>query len=138
VQILLRIMLLLGAGLLAPAQAADCHMAQEAYAAGDYSEALVQWQALADQGHAHSQLMIGSLYFNGKGVAQDYAEAERWFVQAASNGSADAALQLAEMYANGVGVTQDARQSKRWSARAGELAQNDSIECHSVPKKEGD
>lgn len=118
------------------AMAADCHTAQEAYVAGDYSEALAQWQALADEGHAHSQLMIGSLYFNGEGVVQDYAEAERWFVEAASQGSADAALQLAEMYANGVGVAQDARQSKRWSARAGELALNDGIECHSAPRKE--
>lgn len=116
------------------AMAADCHMAQESYAAGDYAAALTQWKELAEKGHAHSQLMIGSLYFNGEGVAQDYAEAERWFELAASNGSADAALQLAEMYAKGEGVPQNARLSKSWSTRAGELALEDGIECHSVPR----
>ncbi len=114
--------------------AADCHMAQEAYLQGDYTEALTHWQELSGKGHAHSQLMIGSLYFNGEGVAQDYSEAERWFEKAASNGSADAALQLAEMYANGAGVSQDARKSKRWSALAGELSVKDGIECHSKPR----
>jgi uncharacterized protein len=116
----------------ASAMAADCHMAQEAYASGDYAAALAQWRELADKGHAHSQLMIGSLYFNGEGVAQDYAQAERWFERAANQGSADAALQLAQMYATGTGVAQDARLSKSWSARAGELASSDSIECHRV------
>lgn len=120
--------------LMPAAMAADCHVAQESYAAGDYTAAMAQWKELADKGHAHSQLMIGGLYFKGEGVEQDYAEAGRWFELAASNGSADAALQLAEMYAKGEGVPQNARLSKRWSTRAGDLAINDSIECHSTPR----
>lgn len=118
------------------ARAADCHIAQEAYAAGDYAAALAQWRELAAKNHAHSQLMVGALYFNGQGVAQDYAESVRWFRLAADNGSADAALQLAQMYGNGKGVMQDAAEAQRWRERAGELAQYDGVECHAVSRRE--
>lgn len=119
-------------GLLAgPGHAADCHVAQQAYAEGDYAAALLEWQALAESDHAHSQLMIGSLHFNGEGVAQDQVEAARWFRQAADNGSADAALQLAQMYADGKGVAQDPAVAQYWRSKAAELGQTDEVECHS-------
>ena len=105
----MRITALVLLSVLLPRQAAavDCHVAQEAYARGDFAAALAQWRELSDERHAHSQLRIGSLYFNGEGVKQDYAEAARWYGMAADNGSADATLQLAQMYAKGEGVAQD-------------------------------
>ena len=115
--------------------AADCHAAQDAYAAGDYAAALDQWRELAEKDHAHSQLMIGSLYFNGEGVERDYAEAVRWFRLAADNGSADAALQLAEMYGGGEGVAQDAAETQRWRKRAAELSRQSGIECHESSRR---
>jgi TPR repeat protein len=119
----------------ASANAADCQVAQAAYVAGDYATALAQWRVLAKDDHAHSQLMIGALYFNGQGVGQDYAEATRWFRRAADNGSADAALQLAQMYAGGEGVAQDAAEAQRWRVLAAELAQSDGIECHEITRR---
>jgi uncharacterized protein len=114
------------------APAADCHVAQEHYAAGEYAQALELWRELAQGNHAHSQLMIGALYFNGQGVAQDPAEAARWFRRAADNGSADAALQLAQMYGSGGGVPQDAAEAQRWRTRAAELSRHDGIKCHDM------
>ena len=121
--------LLLCAGLPRLSAAADCHTAQQAYAAGHHATARAQWQALADKGSAHAQLMIGTLHFNGQGVRQDYAEAVRWFERAADSGSADAALQLEQMYASGRGVARNipeairlyrlaARQGNRYAQKA--------------------
>lgn len=117
------------------ASATDCHVAQEAYAAGDFAAALAQWKELAEQDNAHSQLMIGSLYFGGQGVEQSYREAEQWFRLAAENGSADAALQLAEMYIKGEGVKADAREASHWRSEAATLAErNSGIECHELTR----
>ncbi|HXG27867.1 MAG TPA: tetratricopeptide repeat protein [Nevskiales bacterium] len=116
--------------LAAAGPAADCHLAQEHYAAGEYERALEHWRVLAEDGHAHSQLMIGALYFNGQGVERDPAEAARWFRRAADSGSADAALQLAQMYGSGDGLPQDAAEAQRWRVRAAELATQDGIKCH--------
>jgi uncharacterized protein len=118
--------------LAAAAPAADCHVAQEHYAAGEYAQALVLWRELAQGNHAHSQLMIGALYFNGQGVERDYTEAARWFRLAADNGSADAALQLAQMYGSGDGLPQDAAEAQRWRTRAAELSPRDGIKCHDM------
>lgn len=132
----MRASILLLVSLLGAARAAasgDCHVAQEAYAAGDFAAALEQWKALAEDDHAHSQLMIGSLYFSGQGVEQSYREAEHWFRLAAENGSADAALQLAEMYIKGEGVKADARKALHWRTEAATLAErNSGVECHEL------
>lgn len=134
---ILLLVMLFGAG--RAVAGGDCHVAQDAYAAGDFAAALEQWKELAEDDHAHSQLMIGSLYFSGQGVQQSYREAEHWFRLAAENGSADAALQLAEMYIKGEGVKADAREALRWRTEAATLAQrNSGIECHALTRTQFD
>ena len=49
-----------------------------------------KWQSLAEQGHAHAQLVLGVMYAEGKGVRQDYKEAYAWCDIAASQGSTPA------------------------------------------------
>jgi TPR repeat protein len=46
-----------------------------AYDRGDYASALRLVRALADQGNAVAQFILGVMYDNGKGVLQDNAEA---------------------------------------------------------------
>jgi TPR repeat protein len=40
----------------------------------------------AEQGHAVAQYSLGSMYSQGKGVAQDYQQAYAWFSVATANG----------------------------------------------------
>ena len=68
--------------------AGDFQKGLEAYNAGDYATALLEWRDLAEQGDAEAQYNLGVMYDNGQGVAQDYAEAVKWYRRAAEQGDA--------------------------------------------------
>ena len=55
-----------------------------AYQRGDYTTALSELRALAEQGYAKAQFRLGVVYRKGLGVPQDYAQAHMWFDLAAS------------------------------------------------------
>ena len=57
--------------------------ARAAYDAKDYAQAMKLYEPLANQGNSEAQYWIGSMYFNGQGVAQDYSKAFYWFSKAA-------------------------------------------------------
>jgi len=50
---------------------------------GDYTEALIAFRKLADQGDAEAQYFVGSAYNLRVGVPKDYAEAAKWYRMAA-------------------------------------------------------
>ena len=65
--------------------------------AQDYAEAVRLYSLAAAQGHADSQVNLGTLFEsgegillldNGQGVGQDRAEATRWYRLAAAQGDA--------------------------------------------------
>jgi uncharacterized protein len=93
------------------AQAANAGQLEDGTAAhdrGDYTTAIRLWRPLADQGVAQAQFLLGTMYENGKGVAQDYREAMKWYRLAAHyEGYAAPLYALGLMYTNGRGVTQD-------------------------------
>ncbi|HDZ8982278.1 TPA: sel1 repeat family protein, partial [Aeromonas veronii] len=60
--------------------------------------------------------MLGSMYVQGKGVAQDYKQAVAWTRKAAEQGNAKAQLLLGVMYDNGVGVVQDNKLAYVWGS----------------------
>jgi TPR repeat protein/uncharacterized membrane protein YjgN (DUF898 family) len=63
----------------------------------------VKWiHKAAEQGYAHAQFMLGSMYFKGKGVQHDYAEAVRWYRKAAEQGNPDALYILRTLVRVGV------------------------------------
>ena len=68
----------------------------------------------AEQGNAHAQLLLGTMYEKGIGVAKDEAEAVEWYREAAEQGSADAQSILGLMYSYGRGVTKDEAEAMRW------------------------
>ena len=68
----------------------------------------------AEQGVNGAQLVLGTLYYHGKGVPQDYKEAAKWFRLAAVQGNILAQFNLGFMYANGQGVPQDYREAVKW------------------------
>ena len=97
---------------------ADFETAMDAYNRKDYTTALHEWQALAEQGEADAQDFLGTLHFKGWGVAQDYTEARQWWEKAAAQGSASAQSDLALLYANGLGGSQNLVQAYMWYSLA--------------------
>ena len=69
---------------------ADYESGQQAWESGRSAEALVEWQAAADEGDRRAMLALGRLYLQGIGVLQNYVEAHKWFNLAASRGEMDA------------------------------------------------
>jgi TPR repeat protein len=64
--------------------------AAQAYAAGDYKQAVKIFSALAENGDAAAQYRLGFMLDEGKGISQSHAEAYAWWIVAAMNGAKDA------------------------------------------------
>ena len=52
----------------------------------DYKKAYELYSAIAFQGHANAQNMLGEMFFNGDWVDQDFEQAAAWFLKAAEQG----------------------------------------------------
>jgi len=61
-----------------------------AFQRGDYATALRLFRALAQEGDAAAQTVLGLMYDEGQGVPRDYTEAAKRFRKAADQGDADA------------------------------------------------
>ena len=68
---------------------------------------LPQFRSLAEEGHAGAQLYLGVMYFTGQGVPKDDSQAVFWCRRAAEQGLADAQGSLGFMYLTGQGVPKD-------------------------------
>ena len=100
--------------LLATPAAADFATGAAAYKNGDFETALKEWRPLADQGIAHAQWALASMYQYGDGVPQDFNTAFKWYRLAAEQGNAIAQNSLGEMYLQGQGVSQDRIRALMW------------------------
>lgn len=98
----------------------DLDDGKRAYDNGDFATALRKWSLLADQGNGQALCLVGSMFFDGKGVKQDKQAAATFFRFAADAGSAESELRLATMYMTGDGVRKDADNSLYWNRRAAE------------------
>jgi uncharacterized protein YdaT len=70
--------------------------------------------AVANQGDANAQSLLGKIYEEGRAVPQNYPEAVRWYRKAAEQGDKFAQLSLGMMYKEGKGVAQDDVEAARW------------------------
>ena len=86
----------------------------EAYTAGDYPKAMVEFQALADQGNMDGQYFVGFMHHNGFGVKPNQAEAIKWFQKAADQGDPRSQYYVGIMYAAGKGVAKDLPKADLW------------------------
>ena len=93
---------------------ADYDEGLRAFGNGDVEQALLEFRALARQGHAPAEFMLGVMYFNGVGVQQDPVIAAIYFRQAAAKGDAAAQLALGTIFIRGVGVGQNLVQALAW------------------------
>jgi TPR repeat protein len=89
-----------------------------AYRNGDYAKAVELWRPLAEKGDVAAQYRLGSMYGEGKGVAQDDKEAFKWFQRAAEKGNAPAQYNVGASYAAGIGVAKDDAEAAKWFRRA--------------------
>ena len=70
-------------------------------------------------GDAESQLLLGSLYEDGRaGMPQDYKMAAKWYRKSADQGFAQAQYNLALLYEDGKGMEQDYYEAAQWYKRA--------------------
>jgi hypothetical protein len=93
--------------------------AQAAYERGDYVIAAQIYQILAKQGNVAARYNLGSMYTEGKGVAQDDVEAVKWFRLAAAQGDPLTQCTLGVMYGYGRGVPRDYVRAYMWLSRGG-------------------
>ena len=68
-----------------------------AYNRGDYVPAIAVFRALAEQGNAEAQTLLGVMYRRGQGVKRNSARAYLWLSRAASRGNARAKTELREV-----------------------------------------
>jgi TPR repeat protein len=78
--------------------AADLESAKRAYHEKDYSTAVKEFTALAEQGNAEGQLILGKMYMMGQGVPKDSDQAIKWLKASAVQGNADAQFFLGSIY----------------------------------------
>ncbi len=88
--------------------------AEAAYGREDYAGALKILRVLAAGGDATARYVIGSMYGDGRGVAQDHAEAVVWYRQAAERGHAGAQARLGALYFQGHGLRKDDVRAHMW------------------------
>ncbi|MCT7319367.1 sel1 repeat family protein [Ralstonia sp. CHL-2022] len=85
---------------------------------GDYSKAYEIYYKLAQSGHSESQVFLGWMYSQGKGVRASPEEAEHWYTRAAKLRSASGAFYLGGLLAR-QGRFNDAIAWYKKSANAG-------------------
>jgi len=66
------------------------------------------------KGDSLSQVQLGEIYKNGRGVPKDGAEAVKWYRKAADQGNAFGQAALGYMYAIGFGVPKDEAEAVKW------------------------
>jgi len=100
-RLLLTLLLLLGTHTVAVAD--DFDDGKAAFQREDYATALTKLMKAAKAGDTRAQIGLGSMYENGKGVAQDSVQAVRWYTEAAESGDANGQYLLGYRYERGEG-----------------------------------
>lgn len=86
----------------------------------DYQKAFQWYMSAAEQGDITSQIMIGKMYYLGKGVTKNSEEAFKWIKKAAEQGNIDAQFNLAAMYKNGEGTAPNEEEALKWLKKVSE------------------
>jgi TPR repeat protein len=87
---------------------------------GDFAEAATWFRKVAEEGDAEAQCQLGTLYQEGRGVAQSYAEALKWYRKAAEQKYAVAQYEIGNMYQFGQEVPTNVTEAVKWYRKAAE------------------
>ena len=99
---------------------ADYRDGQDAYAAGNFKGAVLEWIPIAEGGDSKAQYNLGWMNANGKGTAQDLQEAVEWYTKSANQGYIHAQYNLGNLYLRGQGVIQNDKLAFSWFIKAAE------------------
>ena len=91
-----------------------------AYAEEVTEEDIGRYRALAEQGDAQAQYLLGLCFAIGRGLPEDATEAVNWYRKAAEQGLASAQYLLGLRYAEGEGVPEDDAEAVNWYRKAAE------------------
>jgi Ankyrin repeats (3 copies)/Sel1 repeat len=100
-------------------------LADHAYTANSYADAMFWYLKAADLGDAGAENAIGFMYDNGSGVKQDYSDALTWYRRAADHGFAKAQYNVGLDYDAGLGVQRDVDQARTWVQKAASSGDRD-------------
>ncbi len=104
---------------------ADYDAGVMAYSRGDFAAARAEWEPLAEEGHARSQLQLGSMYANGHGVVINLPKAFEYFLAAAEQGLGEAQHAVAFSYRVGNGVPRNQDEAAKWYLLAADAGVKD-------------
>ncbi|MDB5396723.1 MAG: SEL1-like repeat protein [Rhodospirillales bacterium] len=104
-----------------PAKSASGTTGLNYFRAGQYAEALENWQAGALAGDATAALYLGMMYDTGQGVTQSSNDALNWYRAAADEGNPVGSFNVGVMYDAGLGVDHNPSEASRWYANAAEM-----------------
>ena len=99
---------------------ADYKSGLDAFNAGAFEQALVEWKKAALEGDKRAQHALGLLLQSGRGTKPDIAQALKWDEAAAEQGFAPAMNNLAMLYADGLGVKKDQNKAIAYWTKAAE------------------
>ena len=99
--------------------------------------ALDRLTALAAQGNARAELLVGLKYLDGDGAPVNEAEAAKWLERAGNHGEAIAAYRLGTLYERGHGVPADAAKAIQWYLTAARLGNRKAMHNLAVAYAEG-
>lgn len=103
----------------------------------DYDEAAKWFRKAAEMGDPQSQLVLGLLYWTGRGVPRDSDVAVGWFQKSAEGGEPQAMRNLGMAYARGLGVERNPQQALQWIRRAAEAGDAEAQAALGVALYEG-
>lgn len=84
----------------------------------NYSEAFKWYRKAAEQGYVDSQLALGNMYDNGRGIGENDQEAAMWYRKAAEQDNAEAQFNLGLTYMNGNGIEKNSLEAIKWFGKA--------------------
>ena len=93
---------------------------------GEFEQALLIWEPVAEEGNIDAQFNLGLMYDHGMGVLQSYEQAIYWYTKAAKQGGIGAQHNLGVIYDLGEGALQDYEKAAYWYTQAAEQGNLDS------------
>jgi hypothetical protein len=88
--------------------------AVRAYTKEDYLAAFETFQALAREGDATAQFVVGVMYFEGQGQRKNLRESFDWFRRAVAQNHGPAKMMLGLFYVSGYGVKVNHQEAFKW------------------------
>lgn len=86
----------------------------------------------ANQNDIESQMILGSIYYDGDGVKENKTEAIKWYQKAAENNNPQAQAIVGAAYMGGIGVKQNFATAKKWFGKACDSKEQEACDMYKL------